>query len=757
VLKEKWQVTRWPVLMLVAVAFGMGPATLCAGTNVWTSLGPEGGSIQSLVIDPQNSNTVYALASGAIFKSADATANWRQIYPSASSDGTTTYLVSVLAIDPQNTNTLYAGTAGSPTTVDGGVFKSTDGGATWSAANSGLPSPSDGTYRVAQALAVDPQNPGTAYVGFVIQCVPVIPVPCTSGGVFKTTDGGASWSNSNFGFPGYGVTALLIDPHNTKTIYAGTVANPVPPGPLESDGGKGIPITNDGGIFKSTDGAATWIAVNSGLPRSHWYDRPTQFNPINALAIDPQDSSMLYAATGAGGIAETNDGGVTWTAGKNGLSVSSLAIDPQDPNTIYTGTANFGLLKSTDRGASFDNVSSGVPTGYGPGGVSFLAMDPQTSTLYSGSHLYVGGVDLGGTFQSSDGAMSWSPVNTSGIAATSINSLAVDPENAGTLFAATNGLVFNSTDNGGHWNETYSAPPTVDGRSVYPASVVAIDPQDSSTIYVAIGDNSDGGGGIFKSDDGGATWTRHQLPIGGGVRGMAVEPLDSETLYAWTNMGIVKSVDGGANWFEIAGSKEKSAGAPSWCFDFPGSVAIAPGDPNTIYAGTCPTGGGLFKSTDGGQSWTTLTVDWSVVGINPEVPLPPVIFGSPSNPLNSFQTVAVDPQNAGTVYVWTIAAGLLKTTDGGASWNAVNSGLPVSGNGIYSGLNGLAIDPQNSSNVYAATTGGVFKSADGGTSWAAVNAGLTNLSVNTLNIDPHDSNTVYAGTAGGVFVITFAP
>ena len=138
--------SRWIVLAVL-----LGTGTLWAGNNVWTSLGPEGGSFQALAIDPQNSSTVYAVAGGGIFKSSDGTANWRRVYPAATSDGTAAYPASVLAIDPQNTNTLYVGTGGGPTTMDGSVFKSTDGGASWSAANSGLPTSSNGTYLTARA------------------------------------------------------------------------------------------------------------------------------------------------------------------------------------------------------------------------------------------------------------------------------------------------------------------------------------------------------------------------------------------------------------------------------------------------------------------------------------------------------------------------------------------------------------------------------------------------------------------------------
>src|SRR5207244_4719961 len=121
----------------------------------------------------------------------------------------------------------------------------------------------------------------------------------------------------------------LIDVQNPSTIYAGTVADSRLTIPPASDGGKGIPISNDGGIYKSTDGAATWTAVNSGLPRLFWYDRPYAYKPINALAMDPQDSGTVYAATQGGGISKSTNRGASWIAGKGGLFVNALAVDPQ--------------------------------------------------------------------------------------------------------------------------------------------------------------------------------------------------------------------------------------------------------------------------------------------------------------------------------------------------------------------------------------------------------------------------------------------
>lgn len=186
-----------------------------------------------------------------------------------------------LAIDPQNAGTLYAGTSacfqasGAPGWIEGGqnfchrpgVFKTTDGGLTWIGANSGLPWDLV-DYGFIHALTIDPQDSKTIYVASHV----------ASGlGVFKSTDGGASWKNSllNGGGP-----ALIIDPQNPSTLYA----------------------AGWNGVLKTTDGGANWNGVNSGLPE----------NCCGSLVIDPQNPNTIYAADGRFGIFVSKNGGRSW-------------------------------------------------------------------------------------------------------------------------------------------------------------------------------------------------------------------------------------------------------------------------------------------------------------------------------------------------------------------------------------------------------------------------------------------------------------
>ena len=197
------------VAVLAMLTLGM----LTAGVNTWTSIGPEGGSVWAVAIDPQNSRTLYGMTGAGLFKSTDGGASWSAAKPGLPASVSASSLV----IDPQNSGTMYA-----VTDVD--VFKSTDGGANWSALKAELPMPTNQFY-ASDTVVIDPQDSNTLYAS-------------TRTGVFKSVDGGASWNAVNIGLPGPKATSsLAIDPNQPGTLYAGI---------------------SGGGLFKSTDGGARW-------------------------------------------------------------------------------------------------------------------------------------------------------------------------------------------------------------------------------------------------------------------------------------------------------------------------------------------------------------------------------------------------------------------------------------------------------------------------------------------------------------------
>ena len=281
---------------------------------------------------------MYALALGNIFlllgvNVANADDQWFPIGPGER-------FVTGLVIDPQTPSTLYIGTSSD------GVFRSTDGGNSWSAVNAGL------TNLFIQALAIDPQTPSTLYAGtrdffgsFVV------------GEIFRSTDGGESWGTIS-GLSG-AITELAIDPETPTTLYATTLSFFV------------------GSVFRSTNGGERWSATSNGLP--------TVNTPFPALAIDPQTSSTLYVGNRGYGVFRSANRGGSWSeinAGLTNLNIGALAIDPQTPTTLYAGTFGGGVFRSTDGGGSWSAINAGLTNL----GIGALAIDPQTpTTLYAGT------------------------------------------------------------------------------------------------------------------------------------------------------------------------------------------------------------------------------------------------------------------------------------------------------------------------------------------------------------------------------------
>jgi photosystem II stability/assembly factor-like uncharacterized protein len=650
---------------------GVGPPA-----PVWQhTAGPEGGDVRTLAIDPADSRTVYAGTSGGgVFKTINGGASWTAI-----NNGITVTEVYSLAVDPANSQVVYAGTYDGFTGSDGGLFKTTDGGASWMAINTGL------TNRFVLTLAVDPENSQIVYAGTLTR------------GVFKTTDGGASWTAINNGLTeDPWVRSLAIDPVNSQTIYAGSY---------------GL------GAFKTTNGGVSWTAINNGLKDTH----------VNSIAIDPVNSQVVYVGTYSGdssgggsggsvglngGIFKTIDGGASWTAINTGITCTSLAINPANSQIVYAGT-NGGVMKTTDGGASWTAINAGLTNS----NVYSLAIDPENGqAVYAGTY-------HGGVFKTTNSGASWTAINT-GITNSYVLSLAIDPVNSRIVYAGTEGCgVFKTTNGGASWTAINTGITSSYVRSL------AIDPANSQTVYAGTYWVYGIGGGFFKTTNGGASWTAIDTGLTNKfIHSLAIDPANSQTVYVGTDGGgVFKTTDGGTSWTAInTGLTNK----------FIHSLAIDPANSQVIYAGT--NSGGIFKTIDGGASWTAIkTGTDSYIGC-----------------------LAIDPANSQVVYAGAAyppeatngSGGVFKTTDGGASWTAINAGFTNTGL-TNNNVKSIAIDPSDSRIVYAGTwSGGVFKTTNGGASWRAINTDLTNTRVLSLAIDPSNSRIVYAGTNGaGVF------
>ena len=698
------------LLTLIAItAPGSSIASAASWVEINTGLTGIPLSVNSLVIDPASPSTIYAQTisninnptpTRALYKSTDAAATWK---PVSGVSG-----VTALVLDPKNSSVIYAAT-------DQGIAKSTNGGETWLPAGDGLPN------GFVLTLAIDPLTTSNVYAVMANGG----PAGASVGGIYKSTNGGGSWRMLNTGLPAAASISLLaIDPVTPATLYVSALPFAPPPA-----GGPAL-----GMILKSMDAGQSWTALNLGLP-------PPGF--FSSLVFDPGTPGRLYAvAPSFGGPAtlfRSSDGGKTWnrlTGVPNNTSISSLILDPQSPATLYgvissftpPGPPTWAIGKSTDAGDHWTVYD--VPT---TTSISFLALDPSApSRIYAAAAGFsVNGspTPAGGVFKSTDGGQSWSASNR-GLVSYEIRTLAAHPVDGDTLYAGGFGGAFKTADAGTSWNST--------GLTAYTGSLVT-DLTNPNVLYAqtgrSFGCNSDERL-LLRTSDGGASWQDTVSPRNSGCilnasfrspRGapMAIDQTDPNILYLGESddqdgySAILKSTDGGANWIV----------AWDWFSGLRGAVnalALDPSRPATLYAGIDGDSGGLFKSTDGGLTWTNTGAVQAGVSL-----------------------LALAPANSLTIYA-VGAKGLLKSADGGSNWTTINNGLAeVIGNPLIAATS-LVVDRANSNLVYLGTsTAGVFRSTDGGTNWTPLNDGLLNLQIRALTIGRN--GTAYAATAAGIF------
>lgn len=282
------------------------------------------------------------------------------------------------------------------------------------------------------------------------------------------------WQYRSGGF-GIFVRTIAVDPRDADVVYAGLSNVATPWG--EHDNEEGL------GVFKSTNGGATWTPFNTGLTNLH----------VTALVIDPANPNWIFAATAGGGVFKWTDGAGSWfpvNLGLDNLDVYALAADPATPGTLYAGTKGGGVFYT--HGGPWVHA-----TGYGAfPTVLSLAVDPSApTTVYAGTD--------GGVMKSTDGGATWERTGKIGVSyGPEVRSIAIDRTNPSTVLAAGYGFdsgIWRSTDGGAHWTETSTGLVSEWGNNQH-MTTLAQDPLDPLVFY---------GSGIwemFRSVDGGLTW-----------------------------------------------------------------------------------------------------------------------------------------------------------------------------------------------------------------------------------------------------------
>ena len=288
------------------------------------------------------------------------------------------------------------------------------------------------------------------------------------------------------------------------------------------------PLKTASSFFKTTDAAATWSNLNSGIT-----------GIVNVIAVAPNAPNTIYAGTTEGFFRST-DGGTTWiktpsTGFQSSFFTKDLVVDPTNASVVYVADSS-GPFKSTDGGNNWSRVSPAVNFST----VNSIRFDPSTPTT-----IYIGARN--GVFKSTDSGSNWIEQNNFGIASTpNVLALAIDPTTPLTLYAGTSGNgLFKSTNGGGVWTAMNNG---MGGGNPTIVSAIAIDPANTATVYTGHGDTP-GAGGINKSTNGGASWTLLTNVPNAGVRTIVAT---SSAVYASVfSNGVIKTTNGGSSWNKV--------------------------------------------------------------------------------------------------------------------------------------------------------------------------------------------------------------
>lgn len=663
----------------------------------WQFVGPTniGGRVVDIAIDPVAADTIYiAAATGGIWKSKDKGANFKPLWP-------TTNTQSMGAVAITSTGTLFAGTGeanpggGSLTYGGSGIYRSTDGGASWQQVgltNSGA----------IGRFAVDPTNAQHIFAAVAGQLY----VHGGDRGVYESNDGGTTWVQVLAGDNDTtGAADLAIDPTNPNRIFAAMWDHFREPD-LRTYGGVGS------GVYRSTDGGTTWARLTNGLPASG----PT-IGRIG-IAIAPSNPQRIYALVISTnglfqGFYRSDNGGDAWTKLPNDGNLSGAQstygwwfgrvwVDPVNDSHVF-GPGVY-LCESKNAGQTFTAEFSPHADDHA------MAWDPKVANrVYLGCDGGVYRSDVNGSNDQWTFAVS-QPF-------TQFYSVDVSEQDSTRLVggAQDNGVNRSYPTN---WNAYIGG----DGLEAL------IDPANQDNVYgcYQYGECSRStNGGNSSTDFTGSTSSQRR----NWLSPLQFDPANSSVLYYAGNL-VNRSADKGVHWSVISPDLTGGPGRdPNYPFGTVTTVAAAKTDSNRLFAGTDD--GRLWFTTNLGSTWTQVT-DSDVPGSW----VTRVAF-DPANSLIGYATFSGYRSGVPLPYV-------LKTTDGGTTWSSIAGNLP------QAPVNDIVIV---GTTLYVASDVGVFRSTNGGGTWHSAGSKLPNVPVTDLEYRVA-SNALYAATFGrGMYML----
>jgi photosystem II stability/assembly factor-like uncharacterized protein len=676
----------------------------------WRLIGPfRGGRAVAVAGVPGDSTTFYfGAVNGGIWKTTDAGTVWTPIF-----DSQPIASIGAIAVAPSDPETIYVGTGESDIRSDlssgNGVYKSNDGGSTWTYI--GL----EDTRQISR-IVIDPQNPKVVYVGALGHAF----MPNEQRGVYKSVDGGTNWTRVLSQSPEIGISDVAICSGNTQLLFAGTWNSHRPPwstyAPIDAPGG---------GLFRSKDAGKTWSRLNgNGLPEGDW----------GRIGVDvAPDGKRVYALIQAkkAGLYRSDDGGDTWTLANpdprltsRAWYFNSITIDPHNPDVIYI--PNVALYRSEDGGKTISIVRGA------PGGDDYhqIWIDPRNSASM------VLGTDQGTTI-SLDRGQTWSTWYNQPTA--QLYHVITDNQFPYIVYGAQqdsgSAAVLSRTDHG-----------QITPRDWFPAGgsesgYIAPDPRDSNIIYLS---GTYGTVQRFNKRTGLSQditpWPT--LSFGSEINQrkyrdpwtpvLLFSPADSSALYLGTQY-VMKTVDGGLHWQTISpdltGSTQhpgdKTEGPPTIenakqrGYGVVFTIAPSPLEHDLIWAGSDT--GLIHLTRDGGKTWKDVTPQglsaWSKIS-----------FIEASRFASGVAYAAVDRSRLDDRDPY-----LYRTRDFGANWQLITNGISTS-----AFIRTIREDTEIKGLLFAGTELGVYISFDDGDHWQSLQLNLPTTSVRDLTIHGDD-------------------
>jgi photosystem II stability/assembly factor-like uncharacterized protein len=619
---------------------------------------------------------------------------------------------------PSQPNVFYIGVN------NGGVWKTTDYGRTWFPIFDDEPTGSIG------ALAVAPSNPDIIYVGSGEGLQR--PDLSTGDGIYKSVDAGKTWKHLGLR-DGQQIGAIIVDPRDPQRLFVAVLGHPY--GPNE-----------ERGVFRSTDGGETFQKVL-------YKDENTG---AIALAFDPKDPGIIYADLWAGrqgpwengawqgpnsGLFKSTDGGNTWRQLTNGLPTTQqglgrigFAIAPSDSNTLYAlvdAPQLGGLFRSDDAGETWRRICTD-PRIWGRGSdFAEVKVDPRNKeVVYSANVATYKSTDGGKSFTAFKGAPGGDDYHT----------LWINPETPQIMLLASDQGAVVTVNGGDSWSSWYNQPT---------AQFYHVNTDNQFPYWVYGGQQESGSAAVVSRGDSGAITARDWRTVGVEEYGyVAPDPLNPHRIFG----GRITRFDKRTGQVQNVSPEPVRSGKYRVVRTAP--VIFSPVDPHVLfYAANV-----LFKTTDGGNSWQTISPDLSRE--RPEVPASIGIFRKPEMATQQrrgvIYTVAPSYKDVNVIWAGTDDGLIHITRNGGKSWQnvtppAIDSWSKVSiidagrfdADTAYAAVNRIRLDDQRPH---------IYRTHDGGKNWKEITNGLPeNAPVNVIREDPVRKGLLFAGTERAVY------